>query len=98
MKQTLEGDHYAFIGDWIIRGIKGECYPCKPDIFEKTYGGDKYMKRFIIFTNEDLDKMKSGQMVVCKKCNFSESKDDQYDIYCVSEEWMNQYNSEENLP
>lgn len=98
MKQTLEVDHYAFIGDWIIRGIKGECYPCKPDIFEKTYGGDKYMKHFIIFTNEDLDKMKSGQMVVCKKCNFSESKDDQYDIYCVSEEWMNQYNSEENLP
>lgn len=34
---TLEGDHYASIGDWIIRGIKGEFYPCKPDIFEKTY-------------------------------------------------------------
>ena len=31
--KTLEGDHYAFIDDWIIRGIKGECYPCKPDIF-----------------------------------------------------------------
>ena len=56
------------------------------------------MKHFIIFTNEDLDKMKSGQMGVCKKCSFSESKDDRYDIYCVSEEWMNQYNSEENLP
>lgn len=35
--KTLEGDHYAFINDWIIRGIKGEFYPCKPDIFEKTY-------------------------------------------------------------
>ena len=34
---TLKGDHYAFIGDWIIRGIKGEFCPCKPDIFEKTY-------------------------------------------------------------
>lgn len=34
---TLEGDHHAAIGDWIIRGIKGEFYPCKPDIFEKTY-------------------------------------------------------------
>ena len=56
------------------------------------------MKHFIIFTNEDLDKMKSGQMVVCEKCNFSESKDDPYDIYCVSEEWMNQYNSWESLP
>lgn len=34
---TLEGDHYALIGDWIIRGTKGEFYPCKPDIFEQTY-------------------------------------------------------------
>ena len=34
---TLEGDHHALVGDYIIRGIKGEFYPCKPDIFEKTY-------------------------------------------------------------
>lgn len=34
---TLEGDHYARKGDWIIRGVNGEFYPCKPDIFEKTY-------------------------------------------------------------
>jgi hypothetical protein len=34
---TLEGDHVANVGDWIIRGIKGELYPCKPDIFERTY-------------------------------------------------------------
>ena len=35
--RTLEGDHLALRGDWIIRGIKGEFYPCKPDIFEQTY-------------------------------------------------------------
>ena len=35
--ETLEGDHRASIGDWIIKGINGEFYPCKPDIFEKTY-------------------------------------------------------------
>lgn len=29
--------HYASIGDWIIKGVNGEFYPCKPDIFEKTY-------------------------------------------------------------
>ena len=29
--------HYASIGDYIIKGIQGEFYPCKPDIFEKTY-------------------------------------------------------------
>ena len=34
---TLEGDMKASKGDWIITGIKGEQYPCKPDIFEKTY-------------------------------------------------------------
>lgn len=34
---TLEGNHRADIGDWIIRGIKGEFYPCKPDIFAVTY-------------------------------------------------------------
>ncbi len=34
---TLEGDHKALVGDWIITGVKGEQYPCKPDIFEMTY-------------------------------------------------------------
>jgi hypothetical protein len=34
---TLEGVHEASDGDWIIRGIKGELYPCKPDIFAATY-------------------------------------------------------------
>ena len=34
---TLEGTLEASPGDWIIRGIKGEYYPCKPDIFEATY-------------------------------------------------------------
>ena len=34
---TPEGDHLAKHGDWIIKGVKGEFYPCKPDIFEATY-------------------------------------------------------------
>lgn len=34
---TLEGIMHADIGDWIITGVHGEQYPCKPDIFEKTY-------------------------------------------------------------
>lgn len=34
---TLEGDHIARHGDYIIRGVNGEFYPCKPDIFAKTY-------------------------------------------------------------
>jgi|GEM_PF-659610 len=34
---TLEGNLYANVGDWIITGVNGEKYPCKSDIFEKTY-------------------------------------------------------------
>lgn len=34
---TLEGNHNALIGDFIIKGVHGEFYPCKPDIFAKTY-------------------------------------------------------------
>lgn len=39
---TLEGNHTAIIGDFIIKGIKGEFYPCKPDIFEATYDTVEY--------------------------------------------------------
>lgn len=35
--QTLEGKMHAKLGDYIIRGVNGELYPCKPDIFTKTY-------------------------------------------------------------
>lgn len=35
--KTLEGIHVVTIGDFIIQGVKGELYPCKPDIFEQTY-------------------------------------------------------------
>ncbi len=35
--ETLEGEMTANVGDWIIRGVKGEFYPCKPDIFAATY-------------------------------------------------------------
>ncbi len=34
---TLEGTLFANPSDWIIQGVKGEIYPCKPDIFEATY-------------------------------------------------------------
>ena len=37
MIPTLEGQHIASNLDWIIKGVNGELYPCKPNIFEKTY-------------------------------------------------------------
>ncbi len=35
--KTLEGEHIVCPRDWVITGVKGEHYPCKPDIFEETY-------------------------------------------------------------
>ncbi|HEU4430295.1 MAG TPA: hypothetical protein VFT98_16160 [Myxococcota bacterium] len=35
--ETREGQHRALYGDWIIRGVQGEFYPCKPEIFAATY-------------------------------------------------------------
>ena len=35
--ETLEGGHIVDPGDWVITGVEGELYPCKPGIFEKTY-------------------------------------------------------------
>lgn len=35
--ETLEGEMKGSVGDYIIKGVNGEFYPCKPDIFEKTY-------------------------------------------------------------
>lgn len=47
---TLKGDMLASVGDYIIKGMKGEFYPCKPDIFEKTYDivdGDSSVREFV---------------------------------------------------
>lgn len=45
------------------------------------------MKRFIVFSDKDLEDIKSGKVVVTENCNFSEGEAP-YDIYCVSEEWI----------
>jgi len=44
--KTLEGFHIVCPGDWIITGIEGEEYPCKPGIFEKTYELEPFIPRF----------------------------------------------------
>ena len=40
--ETLEGTMWAAEGDWITKGVKGEFYPCKPDIFEVTYEPEQF--------------------------------------------------------
>lgn len=47
---TLEGERLANKGDYIIKGVKGEFYPCKPDIFEKTYEAINKNKKLFIET------------------------------------------------
>lgn len=51
--ETLEGVMHASKGDWIITGVNGEQYPCKPDIFEKTYEiiEDEYKFKFELYLN-----------------------------------------------
>lgn len=49
---TLEGTMYAAEGDWIITGVKGEFYPCKPDIFEATY--EAFQVAFSEPTDDDM--------------------------------------------
>ena len=66
---TFEGNMIASVGDWIIKGVKGEFYPCKPDIFEMTY--EKCEKKIDMEENytcelcfwDDVD-----QDVQCEKC------------------------------
>ena len=52
--KTLEGDHRASVRDYIIKGIKGEFYPCKPDIFEKTYEPRERIKAIKLTLKEQL--------------------------------------------
>lgn len=57
---TLEGQHLVLWGDWIIRGVKGELYPCKPDIFDATYEKGLNMKQEVNFTIENGTTVKSS--------------------------------------
>ena len=54
---TLEGDHHASPGDYIIKGVNGEFYPCKPDIFAKTYESSTLTPPNEPLTPEELREM-----------------------------------------
>ncbi len=49
---TLEGRMYCAKGDWLIKGIKNEFYPCKPDIFEATYEPVQTMDDYLNTLND----------------------------------------------
>lgn len=61
---TLEGEMKALPGDFIIKGVNGEFYPCKPDIFEKTYEEvedveEEFVAQGSVYWGEDEDEDKS---------------------------------------
>ena len=71
---TLEGDMKASIGDYIITGVNGEQYPCKPDIFEKTYEA---------VTNTNYDKIKAMSVEEMAEMLLDESENNYtYCNYC----------------
>lgn len=65
--KTLEGDHHASVGDYIIRGVNGELYPCKPDIFDKTYefvySPEAKPTDFVHSFSWALDRLKEGKRI-----------------------------------
>ena len=65
--KTLEGNHHASDGDVIIKGVNGEFYPCKPDIFEKTYefvdAPEAKQTDFVHSFSWALDRLKEGKKV-----------------------------------
>lgn len=59
--KTLEGDMRVDINDWIIKGVKGEFYPCKPDIFEATYDEVECL-------HNNVDRWNHGYHSMCRDC------------------------------
>ncbi|SEN60615.1 DUF2829 domain-containing protein [Palleronia pelagia] len=59
--ETLEGDHMVSPGDWVITGVAGEHYPCKPEIFAATY--EPANRKFALSFSEALSALKAGAAV-----------------------------------
>ena len=72
--KTLEGTMIANAGDYIIQGVNGEIYPCKADIFQKTYTEDKpktNADRIRAMSDEELEKFICS-ILECEFCKFEE--------------------------
>lgn len=70
--RTLEGNHLCNIGDYIIKGVQGEFYPCKPDIFAETYEvveDDKTVAKKIVYIKNKITNLPVSQ---CPNCGIVE--------------------------
>ncbi len=77
--RTLEGDMRADQGDWIIKGVMGEFYPCKPDIFAATYElvvGGRRMKasEIVKFINATIEKHGDMKVVAQTETDLRDSR------------------------
>ena len=70
--QTLEGVMTAHVGDWIIKGVNGEFYPCKPDIFDMTY--DKVLGEFV--GCKDPERTQDDGDCYCNECSMGGDPDE----------------------
>ncbi len=59
--KTLEGVHHVSVGDYVIKGVNGELYPCKPDIFEKTYESVEENEQALEFLEASRKKLTAQQ-------------------------------------
>ena len=68
--KTLEGSHLASYGDYIIKGVKGEFYPCKPDIFLETYDiHNESETQTMVEVSEEIGKSAEVGMILCQDEN-----------------------------
>ena len=73
--ETLEGTMHASIGDWIITGVKGEPYPCKPDVFEKTYEPAVEVKDAMA-----IEALEQEPIIHCKDCKYWQDNNNGYPV------------------
>lgn len=95
---TLEGWHHANYGDYIIRGVKGEIYPCKADIFDMTYDvvePQTNADRFRAMNDEELAGDLMSYNCLCERCLYA--NECEADDYVTAEkcregilEWLKQ--------
>lgn len=88
---TLEGDHHASPGDYIIKGVNGEFYPCKPDIFEKIYESATLTPPNEALTLDELLKMDGEPVYVVFRPDISGERSQSWALVNVDEKYGEVY-------
>ena len=81
--ETLEGTMRADVGDWIITGIKGERYPCKPDIFEATYAPYDGSTDQLATLTAEVERLRAALRECAKHVGAAVSEGATTDFHCM---------------